>query len=117
MATPLQAVHGISEDRMLNSQARRIAMRCAIACVVICLSSAAWVLASPAPANSDASLLDGFRHVEVASVSDAIEQLIGKRMYMSHRMQPIFTTKFAGYAVTVRLKKDEGTKDPAALNG
>jgi len=36
---------------------------------------------------------------------------------MSHRMQPIFTTKFAGYAVTVQLKKDEGNNDPAALNG
>lgn len=102
---------------MLNSHARRIALRCAVVCGVICFSSAAWMLASPAPADSDASLLDGFRHVEVASVSDAIEQLFGKRMYMSHRMQPIFTTKFAGYAITVRLKKDEGNKDPTALNG
>jgi regulator of RNase E activity RraA len=116
MAIPIQTVRGVPEDRMLNSQARRIAIRCAIACVVIFLSSAAWMLASPSPANGDASLLDGFRHVEVASVSDAIEQLIGKRMYMSHRMQPIFTTKFAGYAVTVRLTKVENT-DPTALNG
>jgi regulator of RNase E activity RraA len=38
-------------------------------------------------------------------------------MYMSHRMQPIFTTKFAGYAVTVKLKKDEGNTDPSALDG
>jgi regulator of RNase E activity RraA len=67
--------------------------------------------------QSDASLVAGFRHVEVASVSDAIEQLTGKRMYMSHRMHPIFTTKFAGFARTVLLKKDEGNNDPAALNG
>jgi 3-hexulose-6-phosphate synthase / 6-phospho-3-hexuloisomerase len=79
--------------------------------------AAAWVMVSPALASSDASLLDGFRHVEVASVSDALETLTGKRMYMSHRMQPIFTTKFAGYAVTVRLKKDEGNTDPSALDG
>jgi regulator of RNase E activity RraA len=58
-----------------------------------------------------------FRHVEVASLSDAIEQLTGKRMYLSHRMQPIFTTKFAGYARTVLLKKDEGNTDPNALSG
>jgi regulator of RNase E activity RraA len=38
-------------------------------------------------------------------------------MYMSHRMQPIFTTKFAGFARTVLLKKDEGNKDPGALSG
>ena len=38
-------------------------------------------------------------------------------MYMSHHMQPIFTSKFAGYARTVQLKKDEGNRDPQALTG
>ncbi|HXY03840.1 MAG TPA: RraA family protein [Terriglobales bacterium] len=64
-----------------------------------------------------ASLIADFRRVEVASVSDAIEQLTGKRTYMSHRMRPISTSKFAGFARTVQLKKDEGNSDPAALNG
>lgn len=64
---------------------------------------------------SESDLVAQFRHVEVASVSDAIEQVIGKRMYMTHRMQPIFTSKFAGIARTVQLKKDEGNKDPEAL--
>ena len=54
---------------------------------------------------SDGELIAEFRRVEVASVSDALEQITGKRMYMSHRMQPIFTAKFAGFARTVRLKK------------
>ena len=66
---------------------------------------------------SDSELIAQFRHVEVASVSDAIEQILHKRMYMTHRMQPIFTSKFAGFARTVQLKKDEGNKDPGALNG
>jgi len=66
---------------------------------------------------TDAELVVEFRHVEVASVSDAIEQILGKRMYMSHHMQPIFTTKFAGFARTVQLKKDEGNQDPNALSG
>jgi regulator of RNase E activity RraA len=64
----------------------------------------------------DASLLDGFRHVEVASVSDALEQLTGRKMYMSHHMRPIFPSKFAGFAVTVLLKK-ETNHDPNALDG
>jgi regulator of RNase E activity RraA len=68
-------------------------------------------------APSDANLIADFRRVEVASVSDAIEQLTGRRMYMSHRMSPLFTTKFAGFARTVLLKKDEGNNDPAALTG
>jgi regulator of RNase E activity RraA len=69
-----------------------------------------------APAT-DNSLVAEFRRVEVASLSDALEQLSGKRMYMSHHMQPILTSKFAGFARTVELKKDEGNNDPAALSG
>ncbi len=74
-------------------------------------------VAEPTGARADTALIADFRRVEVASVSDALEQLTGKRMYMSHRMHPIFTTKFAGFARTVLLKKDEGNTDPAALNG
>ena len=66
--------------------------------------------------KDDAALIESFRHVEVASVSDALEQILGKRLYMTHRMRPIFPSKFAGYALTVHLKKDEN-EDPAALNG
>jgi regulator of RNase E activity RraA len=67
-------------------------------------------------ADTPAALLEGYRHVEVASVSDAIEQLTGHKMYMTHRMRPIFPTKFAGFAVTVLLKK-EPNNDPNALSG
>lgn len=72
--------------------------------------------ATAASSVENADLLSGFRHVEVASVSDAIEQILGKRMYMSHRMRPLFPSKFAGYALTVQLKKQEN-HDPQALNG
>ena len=68
------------------------------------------------PAENAAALLEGYRHVEVASVSDALEQLAGRKMYMSHRMRPIFSTKFAGFATTVLLKK-EANEDPNALDG
>src|SRR5881628_1367133 len=70
----------------------------------------------PANASSDVELLDGYRHVEVASVSDAMEKLTGQRIYLSHRIRPIFTSKFAGFALTVKLKKEEN-KDPDALAG
>ena len=72
---------------------------------------------APASTSSDHDLIAEYRHVEVASVSDALEQITGKKMYMSHQMQPIFTSKFAGFARTVQLKKDEGNKDPQALSG
>jgi regulator of RNase E activity RraA len=68
------------------------------------------------PANDDLALLDAYRHVEVASVSDALEKLSGHKMYLSHRMRPIFGSKFAGFALTVQLKK-EANNDPHALDG
>jgi regulator of RNase E activity RraA len=71
---------------------------------------------TPAAASDEVALLDGFRHVEAASVSDALEQTIGKKMYMTHHMRPIFPTKFAGFAVTVLLKK-QPNHDPDALGG
>jgi regulator of RNase E activity RraA len=91
----------------------------------IVLTGAIWLLAlnlraqssASGPALSDEALLQAYRHVEVASVSDALEQLTGRRMYLSHKMQPIFPTKFAGFALTVKLNKDEGNQDPAALSG
>jgi 4-hydroxy-4-methyl-2-oxoglutarate aldolase len=50
--------------------------------LVAAVASAAWLMAQPA----EVSLVDGFRTVEVASVSDAMEQLYGQRAYMSHDM-------------------------------
>jgi regulator of RNase E activity RraA len=67
-------------------------------------------------ARNPADMLAAYRHVEVASVSDAEEQLSGQRMYMSHKMQPLFPTRFAGYALTVKLAKEEN-RDPKALDG
>jgi len=70
----------------------------------------------PPETGSDAELLDGYRHVEVASVSDALEKVSGQHMYMSHRMRPIFNSRFVGFALTVQLKKEEN-RDPESLQG
>jgi len=81
--------------------------------VVAAFASTAWVMAQP----GQTSIADGFRYVEVASVSDAIEQLYGQRAYMSHDMRPLSPTKFAGPAVTVMLKKEEHKEGAAASQG
>ena len=92
----------------------------AVALGMFALAQAAKLPAKQEPVTrqpkDEASLLDGFRHVEVASVSDALEQIASKKMYMTHRMRPIFPTRFAGYALTVSLKK-EANHDPDALKG
>jgi 4-hydroxy-4-methyl-2-oxoglutarate aldolase len=76
--------------------------------------SAAWLMAQQ---TAEVSLVDGFRTVEVASVSDAMEQLYGQRSYMTHDMRPLAPTKFAGPAVTVQLKKEEHKEGSAASQG
>src|SRR3954451_7818190 len=70
------------------------------------------VVAAPAE-----DLSEGFRLVEAASVSDAIEQLYGTKAYMSHDMRPLLQTKFAGPAVTVLLKKEEHHEGAPAQQG
>jgi 4-hydroxy-4-methyl-2-oxoglutarate aldolase len=84
---------------------------------VAALVSTAWLLAQNTDDGRRDSLMDGFRMVEVASVSDAIEQLYGERAYMSHEMRPLSPTKFAGPAVTVQLKKEEHKEGSAASQG
>jgi regulator of RNase E activity RraA len=111
-------------DKFHRAKVRRIAFVVSLALVGLMLSIATRIRGVGAQSNqanvtasSDSELIQQFRRVEVASVSDAIEQIMGKRMYMTHRMQPILTAKFAGFARTVQLKKDEGNKDPEALSG
>jgi regulator of RNase E activity RraA len=81
--------------------------------VLAVLAVAVWLMAQPA----GDPLIEGFRTVEVASVSDAMEQLYGQRNYMSHEMRPLSTTKFAGPAVTVLLKKEEHKEGSKASQG
>ncbi len=81
---------------------------------VIAVIGTIWLAAQPAGGDP---VVDGFRFVEVASVSDAMEQLYGQRGYMAHDMRPLAPTKFAGPAVTVMLKKEEHKEGSAASQG
>jgi len=85
-------------------------MKLFIGAILICL---VVVLAQP----SGDPLIEGFRLVEAASVADAMEQLYGRRAHMSHEMRPLFTTKFAGPAVTVLMKKGEHKEGAPASQG
>src|SRR6202050_2595745 len=103
----------------LNYSRKKIFLAGAL--IIPCLAIALLLHAQTFPdasvyANDPVAMLAGYRHVEVSSVSDAIEQLTGQRQFMTHHMQPIFTTRFAGYAVTVKLVKEEN-HDPNALSG
>lgn len=77
------------------------------------LSATFWLHAQPALDP----VVEGFKITEVASVADAMEQLYGQKMYMYHDMRPLFTTKFAGPAVTVMMKKEENKDGAKATQG
>ncbi len=63
---------------------------------------------------SEDPLIQGYSEVAVPSVSDAIDQIIGERGFMSHEIRPIFPTKMAGYAVTA-LAKPSTKKEPPTM--
>jgi len=87
--------------------------RTLVAAAIGALGITVWLMAQP----SGDPLIEGYRLVEVASVADAMEQLYGQRAYMSHEMRPLFTTKFAGPAVTVLMKKEEHKEGAPASQG
>lgn len=86
-----------------------------VCCILVSCAAGLAVLFAQTAAGDP--LVEGFRQVEVASVADAMEQLYGKKLYMHHEMRPLFTTKFAGRAVTVLMKKAEHTEGSKASQG
>ncbi len=94
-------------------------MKKASLCLLAALAPAGLLLVplrAPAAAETP-SMMDSYRLVEVASLSDAMEQLYGQKAYMGHQMRPLAPVKFAGPAVTVLLKRDENTEGSKALQG
>lgn len=99
-------------------------VRLSAAAIVVCgsLFTANLIVHADSPKTvadyqaDPAAMIDAYRRVEAASVSDAMEQLLHEKRYMSHRMQSIFPAKFAGQALTVKLVKQENN-DPNALGG
>lgn len=110
--------------KLLSNARRSVARSCFFFLLLVMVITGSLIIGNRllaasgqgAPRKDDAALIESYRHVEVASVSDALEQILGKKLYMTHRVRPIFTAKFAGFALTVHLKKEENN-DPTALNG
>jgi len=90
---------------------KKFALAALIVAAVMAL--VAW---APFQGPSD-PLIAGFVNTEVASISDAMEQLYGIKNFMSHDMRPLFPTRFAGPAWTVYMKKEENKEGGAAVQG
>lgn len=82
------------------------------------LAVASLALVSPAwqkgPDSGD-PLLNGFKKTALASVSDAVDEIVGKRGYMSHDMRPRVPGQVVGRAVTALLRQAPPEKSTPAL--
>lgn len=72
---------------------------------------------APAPAASAADpIIAGFSKSTVASVADAVDQVIGERGFMSHDMRPRIPGAFVGRAATALLRQTTPDKATAQLS-
>jgi regulator of RNase E activity RraA len=67
-------------------------------------------------AGSADPLIEGFKKTTAASVADAVDQVVGKRGFMSHDMRPQIAGAFVGRAVTALLRAAPPEKATAQLS-
>jgi len=67
------------------------------------------------PVVMEDPLIAGFRKTTVASVADAVDQVVGKRGFMSHMMRPRITGRIVGPALTALVKPAPPDKATPAL--
>ncbi len=60
--------------------------------------------AAKKPAVMEDPLIAGFRKTTVASVADAVDQVCGKRGYLSHKIRPVVSGLVVGRAITALIK-------------
>src|SRR5688500_4444413 len=89
-----------------------------ISALLLCIASVtAYQAAAPAKATDpERALLDGFRKSTVASVADAVDQIVKERGFMSHDMRPRIAGQIVGRAVTAILRAAPPEQATAALS-
>lgn len=60
--------------------------------------------AAKKPVVMEDPLIAGFRKTTVASVADAVDQVCGKRGYLSHKIRPVVQGNIVGRAITALVK-------------
>jgi regulator of RNase E activity RraA len=65
---------------------------------------------------SQDSVVEGFKHVALASVSDAVDQVVGRRGFMNYDMRPMVGKNFAGRARTATFTPADKLPQGTELN-
>lgn len=76
----------------------------AVALVAVTATVSVRQAAAPAEAPPVDPIVQGFSTSTVASVADAVDQVIGKRGYLAHDMRPYVGKAFVGRAATALVK-------------
>jgi regulator of RNase E activity RraA len=88
-----------------------------ISAILLCIASVAAYQAAPAKApDNEQALLNGFRKSTVASVADAVDQIVKERGFMSHDMRPRIPGTIVGRAITAILRAAPPEQTTAALS-
>ena len=67
----------------------------------------------PSRVDSDEGVMRSFSELATASLSDAVDQVVGRRGFMSHEIKPLFRTKLCGRAITVLAKPSTESQPPS----
>lgn len=71
-----------------------------IALPLLSLLGLAGFQAARKATSSGDPIIDGFRKTTVASVADAVDQVIGRRGFLSHKIRPVVPGQIVGRAIT-----------------
>ena len=78
------------------------------------IACASLIPRSATVADSADEILDQLREVPAATLSDAVDQVVGRRGFMSHEMRPVLAERLVGRAKTVLYGPlGENTKEKA----
>jgi len=84
--------------------------------LVALAATASMRQATPTAAPARDPLIAGFARSTVASVSDAVDQVVGRRGYLAHDMRPYVPGRFVGRASTALVKPAPPEKATPALS-
>ena len=101
-------------NRQQRAERRIVVAVAALVCAATMTVSVRQAAAPQAVLPAD-PLLAGFARSTVASVSDAVDQVVGKRGYLAHDMRPYVGGAFVGRAATALVKAASAEQATPAL--
>ncbi len=108
----------IDQARLTKTRGRRrmFAMLLALPLAAFGAHAAVEQAAAPAkPAAAADPMIAAFGRVSPANISDAVDQIVGKRGYLAHDVRPYIAGSFVGRARTSLVKAAEADKATPAL--